>query len=107
MLERTLNAILLPWESWMYLENKSFQERCGKHHTDLQIERMKRNFDNFAWHDGMKQIHDYDFGGAVGKPENSWEEHRWTQWSCEDMKKMLDEAKLPWKESERVKVISA
>lgn len=103
---RTVNTILLPWESWLYLENKSFQERCGKCHTKLHVEKMKRNFDFFAIYDGMKQIGDYDFGGATGNYEKSWEEHRWTRWSCEDMKRYLDEAGLPWKEGEQVERIS-
>ena len=54
----------------------------------------------------MKQICDYDFGGAVGEPEKSWEEHRWTRWSCDDMKKMLEEAGLSWKDGEDIEHIS-
>lgn len=100
------HTILVPWDSWLYLENKSYLERCGKYHTERQVERLKRNFAFFAFHDGMKQICDYDFGGAVGEPEKSWEEHRWTRWSCDDMKKILEEAGLSWKDGEDIEHIS-
>lgn len=38
--------------------------------------------------------------------KNSWEEHRWTSWSCKDMKEMLDEVGLPWKDGGSVNYIS-
>ena len=98
--------ILVPWESWLYLEERSYKERCGRKHTEKSLERMKRNFNSLAHYKGMKQLMDKDFGGAIGKPENSWEEHRWTGWSCEDMKKMLDEAGLPWEPGEEIEYIS-
>lgn len=97
---RIFNSIQVPWESWWHLENLSYFQRCGKYHTEEQKERMKRNFEQFAFYDGMKQICDYDQGGAIGDPERSYEEGRWVSWSCEDMKKILNEADLPWKEGE-------
>ena len=103
---RVYNSIFVPWESWCYLEEMSYFQRCGKHHTEKHWERFKRAFDQFAFYDGMKQICDYDFGGASGKPERSYEEGRWTRWSCEDMKKFLDEAGLPWKQGESEERIS-
>lgn len=94
------HTILVSWESWLYLEEKSYVERSGKKHTEYSLERMKREFKRFAYYDGMKQLKDGDFGGAIGKPENSWEERRWTSWTCEDMKRILDDAGLPWKQGE-------
>ncbi len=85
---RVYNSILVPWESWCYLEEMSYFQRCGKHHTEKHWERFKRAFDQFAFYDGMKQI-------------------RWTRWSCQDMKKFLDEAGLPlkqWESEERISV---
>lgn len=105
-IEMTANAILVPWESWWYLEERSFQERCGKPHTEYSKEKLRSSFNRFVDSDGFKRLKDHDFGGAVGKPENSWEEHRWTSWSCKDMKKMLDEAGLPWKDGGCVTYIS-
>lgn len=97
MKRSVVNSILVSRESWWKLEDISYYQRCGEHHTEEHKERMKRGFEQFAIYDGMKKICDYDFGGAVGAPEKSWEEGRWTRWSCEDMKKILDEVGLPWK----------
>lgn len=47
-----------------------------------------------------------DLGGCNGVPENAWEEHRWTTWSIEDMKNILNEAGLSWKNGEEVEYIS-
>lgn len=107
MRKHIYNSILVPWESWWHLESVSYFQRCGKDHTEKQKERAERNFECFAIHDGMKQICDYDFGGATGEPERSYEEGRWTSWNCEDMKKILDEAGFPWKQgdpSERISI---
>ncbi|MFR8549533.1 MAG: hypothetical protein ACLVDG_00610 [Coprococcus sp.] len=105
-IEMAANTILVPWESWWFLEEKSFQERCGKSHSEYSKKKLRSNFNQFVDSDGFKRLKDHDFGGAVGKPENSWEEHRWTSWSCKDMKKMLDEAGLPWKDGGSVNYIS-
>ena len=103
---RKLNSILIPWESWWHLENLSYFQRCGKYHTKKQKERAKRDFEQFAFYDGMKRTCEYDLGGATGNPERSWEEGRWTSWSCEDMKKILDEAGLPWEQGDPEERIS-
>jgi|GEM_PF-1828081 len=100
------NSMLVPWESWWHLEDISYRQRSGKQHTDKQKERMKRQFENFAIYDGMKKLLDYDLGGAVGNPEKSYEEGRWTRWSCEDMKKILDEAGLSWKQGKLTEITS-
>ena len=99
-------TILVPWESWLYLEERSYKERIGVKNNEYSLERMKRNFDRLSDYNGMKQLMDNDFGGAVGNPEKTREEYRWTSWSCEDMKKMLDEAGLPWEQGEEVEYIS-
>lgn len=105
-IEEKANSILVPWESWWFLEEKSFYERFGKPHSEYSKEKLRRNFNQFADSDGFKQLKDYDLGGAVGEPKNSWKEHRWTSWSCNDMKEMLDEVGLPWKDGGSVNYIS-
>lgn len=100
------NSILVPWESWWHLEDTSSCQRSGQQHTEEQKEKMKRHFEDFAIYDGMKKILDYDFGGAVGNPERSYEEGRWTRWNCEDMKKILDEVGLPWRQGDLTEIIN-
>lgn len=41
---------------------------------------------------GCKLLSDGDFGGCNGSPVHAWEEHRWTSWTLDDMKAMLDRA---------------
>jgi hypothetical protein len=48
---------------------------------------------------------DGDFGGCIGSPENSWEERRWTNWSAEDMIRILTEAGIPCERGESQEVI--
>ena len=77
----------------------------GKHKTESAIKRLKQSFENFS-HNGLYRIYDGDLGGCNGKPENSWEEKRWTSWSCEDMKRILDSAGLPYKDGGEREVIN-
>lgn len=98
-------TILVPLESWMFLQCKGYQERCGKPHSEKGIERLRRNFQEYSYQ-GYKQLMNGDLGGCNGNPENAWEEHRWTSWSVDDMKRILDEAGLPWKDGEEAEYIS-
>lgn len=102
---RKTNTILLPLESYLYLQNKSHLERCGKNHTEKQIERLKRNFDDFSYGTGYKKLYDGDLGGCSGHWKNGYKERRWTSWSCEDMKRILDNAGLPYKDGKQAEVI--
>lgn len=104
MRTRKVNTILLPLESFLYLQEKGYNERCGKYRTEKQIERLKRNFESFAYN-GYKRLCDGDLGGCVGNYENAYEERRWTSWSCEDMKRFLNEANLPYKEGKETEII--
>ena len=103
----TVNTILLPLESVLYLHEEMHRQRSesGKPLSEKSIERLKRNFEYFA-HEGFKEIHDGDFGGCIGNPHNGWEEHRWTSWSVKTMAKMLDEKGLPYKFGEPTEIIS-
>lgn len=98
------STILVPLESFLYLQDKQRFERSGKHCSEQNIERLKYNFETFSYN-GYKQIMNGDLGGCKGEPENAWEERRWTSWSVEDIKKILDEASLPWKEGEEQEYI--
>ena len=89
-------TILVPLESFLYLQEKSYSERTGKNQSDKARQRLTKNFRQFSY-GGMKQLMDGSLGGCKGKPENAWEEGRWTSWSASDMAEILDEAGLPWK----------
>lgn len=92
-------TLLVPVESWWYLNNKCHEERIGKPLTEEQKERQI----NHAFRSGelkYKEICNGDFGGCIGNPENAFEEGRWKNWSIDDMKQMLDEAGLSYKDGE-------
>lgn len=93
------HTILVPLESYLYLQDKEYFERCGKHHSEKHNERLIRNFKRFS-NEGKYKLKDRDLGGCIGKPENAWEEGRWTSWSCEDMIQILNEACLPYEQGE-------
>lgn len=99
-----VKTILVPFESWYYLKNKMRNERLG---SDVPTDKkwLERKFNHTALYDGWGRLMDGDLGGAIGKPENSYEEGRWTSWSVEDMKRMLDEAGLPYKDTKDTEVI--
>lgn len=98
-------TILVPFESWMFLQKKGHEERGGKPYSDRAIERLTRSFQDNSYQ-GYKQLMNGDLGGCKGNPENAWEERRWTSWSVDDMKKILDEAGLPWKDGEEAEYIA-
>lgn len=98
-------TILVPFESWMFLQEKGYQERCGKQYSEILVGKMTRSFQEHSYQ-GYKQLMNGDLGGGNGNPENAWEEHRWTSWSVNDMKKILEEAGLPWKDGEEAEYIT-
>lgn len=102
---RKENTILIPWESYLYLQNKQYEERMGKPKPESAIKRLELNFENCS-HNGLYRIGDGALGGCIGTPENAWEEKRWTSWSCEDMKQILDSAGLPYKDGGEREYIS-
>lgn len=98
-------TLLVPLESFLYLQEKSYSERIGKSCSDKAKQRLIRNFEQFS-NDGMKQLKNGDLGGCKGNPENAWEEGRWTSWGVDDMAKILDEAGLPWKKGKDTEYIA-
>ncbi len=99
------NAIRVPLESWIYLSNESCRQRSGHEHSQKYIERLTRDYENRHKEFGGYEIWDGSCGGAIGKPENSYEEGRWTTWTIEQVKKMLDEQGLKYKDVDPVDVI--
>lgn len=105
MKERKSKTIRVPLESWIFLKEKMRNERIGDHLSEKALDHLKKEMEK-PYNKNGHVLMDGDLGGAVGNPENSYEEGRWTNWSVEDMKKMLDEANLPYEEGEEVSYIS-
>lgn len=104
--EITKDTLLVTWEGWLYLRTKMHEERStsDKPISDKYVAKARRSFDRSA-RDGWGAVDDGSFGGCIGNPVNAWEERRWTSWSIADMKKILDGAKLPYKDGKPVKAI--
>jgi hypothetical protein len=106
---RTTNTILLPLESYLWLYEEGFKQRNERGETklsDKSRERLTRNFDRFKHSKtGLYAAHDGNFGGCKGDPHNAWEEGRWTDWSVNQMARMLDEQGLPYEIGEPTEVI--
>lgn len=89
MIQRTVKrqTMGLSKEAYLYLQDRCRNERIGGHISDKYREKLERNFDQFAYK-GYKVYYDGDLGGA--------ENGRWTSWSCDKVKKMLDEQGLAY-----------
>ena len=99
MKKRTL---IVPLESVLYLSEECRRQRVGDHLSDkakIMIEK------NFLKHKDGYQVFDGSFGGAVGDPKNSYEEGRWTSWSIDTVKEMLDKQGLPYQDGEDIDTI--
>lgn len=98
-------TIRVPLESWIYLKEQCRNQRCGDHLSERMIEHLKKEMQKEYNRNGHLLM-DKDLGGAIGDPTNSYEEGRWTSWSVEQMKKMLDEKGLPYEDGEEVEYIN-
>lgn len=94
-------SIRIPLESRLYLADQQTLQRGGHHISKSTIERIT-NESKRTYNKNGFVVMNGDFGGAVGKPENSYEEGRWTSWTIETMKEMLDKVKLPWYDNEDI-----
>lgn len=45
-------TILVSLDSYLFLQDKSYFERCGKHHIEDKILRLVKNFDQFRKRSG-------------------------------------------------------
>lgn len=97
-------AIKMPLESRLYLEDQLHLQRGGHHTSEKTIAYITRLAERPYNKNGFV-IMDGDLGGAIGNPLNSYEEGRWTSWTIEDMKRMLDEQGLPYFDEEPIDVI--
>ena len=88
-------AIRLTLESYLYLQNEGHKQRSGNDYSEATIEKLTKNY--YRYKNGITIASGW-LGGAIGNPENSYEEGRWTDWSVDDMKKMLDEKGLPYED---------
>ena len=102
---RKTKVIKVPFESHEHLHRMQWQQRSDKPYLDSFTERHRRYFNIGADANGLKSVHDGDFGGCNGRKENAWEEGRWTSWSVDEMKRILDKAVLPYKDSGETEVI--
>lgn len=87
MKKAKLNTIKVNKESYMYLQKRHYTERIGKDLNEKALRRYERSFDNFQYN-GYKELYDGDLGGAING--------KWTSWSCNDMKSILDEQGLSY-----------
>ena len=97
-------AIRIPLESRLYLEDQLHLQRGGHHSSERIIDHIIKESQKPYNQNGFV-IMDGDLGGAIGDPLNSYEEGRWTSWTIEDMKRMLDEQGLPYFDEEPIDVI--
>ena len=97
-------SIRVPLESRLYLEDQLHLQRGGHHTGENTIKRLTLESQKDYNKNGFLLM-DGSLGGAVGDPKNSYEEGRWTSWSIDTMKKMLDQAKLPWYDNEDIDCI--
>lgn len=97
---RKSNAIIVPLESYLYLQNMCSEQRVGHSLSERSIKSITENYERFDSENGGHILYDGDLGGAIGDPINSYEEGRWTSWKTTDMKEMLDTQDLPYKDIE-------
>lgn len=101
----TEKTIAVPFESWFFLQKEEHRQRSERG-GQLTEKRWKDMFystaDKNAASGSVKYIKSGDLGGCNGSPVHAWEEHRWTYWTLDDMKAMLDEAGLPYSEGEDI-----
>lgn len=90
-------TILLPFESYMFLKAETQRQRSERFPeiTEVHRKELESAFKRCS-KNGLYAAHDGNFGGCKGDPHNGWEEGRWTDWSVNEMAKMLDEHGLPY-----------
>lgn len=77
-------------ESYLYLQEQCKLQRLGEKLTDNQIKRLTKNYySNYL--NGIN-LTDGQLGGA--------KDNKWTSWTIEDMKDLLEKANLKYEYSE-------
>lgn len=103
--KRKTKMLELPFESYEYLQRIGWEQRTDKPYLESFTEKHRHNFDYVTRGRHGYYAHDGAFGGCNGEKRNAWEEGRWTSWSVEDMKRILDKAGLPYKDAGETEVI--
>lgn len=98
MREFTSKSIFIGKEAHFYLDRESRKQRGCKPITGEAEERIWNRIPKV---DGLRQVTDDSYGGGDGTYYG-----RWTRWSVEDVKKMLDEAGFSYAEGPEVEYIS-
>lgn len=98
MKERTSQTLLIGKEAWAFLKNECRKQRGLNPISDSIKDKMwsRRRKVN-----GKAQIMDDSFGGGDGTYTG-----KWTSWSLEDMKGMLDKEGYEYEIGEPVKYIN-
>lgn len=95
----TSQTILVGKESYLYLDRISREQRGCKPLTPDQEDRLWSKCRLNA--DGLRSCNNYSLGGGDGTYHG-----RWWSWSVDTLKKMLDEANLPYEDGEPIEYIN-
>lgn len=93
-----MNRLMVTLESYLYLQTKSIESRGKK--ADKAIPRLTRNFRNWMNKDGYYWF----LEGSLGYQTASG---GYGVWSIQDMKDILDNAHLPYKDGSFIECVSA
>lgn len=83
-------ALKVNLESYLYLQEQCKLQRLGEKLTDKQIERYTKNY--YKQFSGGIYLTSGQLGGA--------KDNKWTSWTIEDMKTLLEKANLQYEYSE-------
>ena len=101
-MKKTLNRIAVNKEAFLYLDSLMRKERGCKPLNDQAKDMFwKRVMQCSASRtpEGLKILDDESMGGGDGTYYG-----KWTNWTCEDLKKLLAEAGHEWKELGSIEV---
>lgn len=99
MKEKTRNTLIISKEAYFFLEDESRKQRGCKPLNDVQVERFYQRYCRKT-PDGRMIVNDDSLGGGDGTYNGKW----WS-WSCEELKRMLDENGFSYEEGQPEKYI--
>ena len=80
--------LLVPFESWAYLKNRSREERLGKRISEVLLQQM---YDIMAKRDDCAILNGKSLGGKTDGVT--------TTWTIDELKKILDDEGLSYTET--------
>ncbi len=98
MKEKISQTLLIGKAAWAFLKNEQRKQRGLDALASTVEDRLWKNLRKV---DGKKQIMDGSYGGGDGSYTG-----RWTEWSVDEMKAMLDAAGLEYEIGQPVQYIS-